>query len=67
LTDRLVKDPDPGRFTQILFKAVLTREPSPDEVQAVTQFLAARTDQRESAVAQAIWALITSTEFCVNH
>lgn len=67
LADQLVKEVDPARFADTLFTAVLGRPTSAEESTAVTQFLAARPDQRDKAVGQVIWALISSTEFCVNH
>ena len=67
LADLMVKETDEAKLSDTLFHAVLTRSPSAEEAQAVAQFLAARSDQRDKAVAQAIWALISSTEFCVNH
>ena len=67
LADQLVKEVDPARFADTLFTAVLGRPASAEESTAVTQFLAARPDQRDKAVGQVIWALISSTEFCVNH
>ncbi len=67
LAELLVKETGAAKISDTLFHAVLTRTPSAEESQAVAQFLAARPDQRDKAVAQAIWALISSTEFCVNH
>ena len=67
LTEQLVKETDSAKLTDTLFISVLTRTPSVEEAQAVTQFIAARPDHRDKAIAQAIWALISSTEFCMIH
>jgi hypothetical protein len=67
LADQLLKESDAAKFSDVLFIAVLTRNPSADEATAVAEFLAAHAAQREKAIGQSIWALISSTEFCVNH
>ncbi len=67
LADQLIKESDSAKLTDTLFISVLTRAPSVEEAQAITQFIATRSDQRDKVIAQAIWALISSTEFCVNH
>jgi hypothetical protein len=67
LTAQLLKESDPAKLTSALFIAILSREPAAEESESITQFLATRPDQRESALSQAAWALITTTEFCVNH
>jgi hypothetical protein len=67
LSESLIKQTDNTKLAETLFIAVLSRTPTEDESQAVAQFLAERPEQRQVAVEQAIWALISSTEFCVNH
>ncbi|HEY4261861.1 MAG TPA: DUF1549 domain-containing protein [Schlesneria sp.] len=67
LAEQLVAESDNTKRCEALFVAVLSRTPSAEEVQAIDQFLAARTDQRGKAIGQLIWALVSSTEFCVNH
>ena len=67
LAEQLQKESDPAKLADALFLAVLSRSPSPDEVQAVNQFVSAQTDGREKAIGHAIWALLSSTEFCMNH
>lgn len=67
LADQLVKETDPAKQSDLLFTAVLSRPPTAEESASVAQFLSARPDQRDKLISQAIWALISSTEFCVNH
>ncbi|MBS0203041.1 MAG: DUF1549 domain-containing protein [Planctomycetes bacterium] len=67
LADQLLQEANPAKFTDTLFIAVLARSPSSEELKSLTEFLAAHPGQRDKAVEQAIWALISSTEFCVNH
>jgi len=47
--------------------AVLTREPSPDETQVLSQYLDQRHDRPGEAIRQVVWALLTSPEFRFNH
>jgi hypothetical protein len=67
LAEQLIAEPNNVKRCEALFVAVLSRTPAPEEVQAIDQFLAARLDQRDKAIGQVIWALVSSTEFCVNH
>lgn len=67
LAEQLLAESDNVKRCEALFIAVLSRTPAPDEAQAIDQFLAARLDQRDKAIGQLIWALVSSTEFCVNH
>ncbi|MBI1313235.1 DUF1553 domain-containing protein [bacterium] len=46
---------------------VLTREPADDELATLTDYLKQNADRRDEAIANLTWALLTSTEFVVNH
>jgi hypothetical protein len=63
----LLKEENSTTLVDVLFLAVLTRSPAPEESRALVEFLSAPSLPRERAIGQAIWALICSTEFCVNH
>ena len=69
LISRLEKESDAARLASELFMAVLSREPSEEEVAEITRHFADRpsSDQRSTAIGQAVWALLTTTEFCLNH
>lgn len=67
LADRLVKLSEPRALAEELYLSVLTRLPSDEEQAEVADFLAQQTDRKQIAVSQLIWALMASTEFCVNH
>ncbi len=67
LAEQLVKETDSAKLAERLYLAILTRLPSPEEVADVAKYLAAHADDRAKAAGQLIWALIASTEFCVNH
>jgi hypothetical protein len=67
LAARLNKETDAAKVADELYVAVLSRQPTADEQQEVTDFLAVRGDRREKAVSSLIWALLASNEFCTNH
>lgn len=48
-------------------QSVLTRDPHPDEMTAMTQYLQDRSQRRAEAVGQIVWALLGSPEFRFNH
>lgn len=67
LAVRLAKESDAAKFTDELYLAVLSRQPSDEERSAVGEFLASRADRREKAIGSLIWSLLASNEFCANH
>ena len=67
LSEQLVNETDSAKLAERLYLAILTRTPSPDETADVAKHLAAHAADRAKAVGQLIWALVASTEFCVNH
>ena len=46
---------------------VLSRGPNDDELASLTDYLKQNADRRDEAIANLTWALLTSTEFVVNH
>ena len=66
LTARLLQIDDASRLADELYLSVLTRRPSADETAAVTGYLQRRRE-RESAIQELTWALLTSIEFRFNH
>jgi Protein of unknown function (DUF1549)/Protein of unknown function (DUF1553) len=69
LAERLMQMQDSQQQAEHLYLACLGRWPSPDEVIEIKRHLTTQaTDaERSRAVTQLIWALLASTEFCVNH
>ena len=67
LADRLMKLEDPAAFGEELYLSVLSRRPSPAEIAEAAQYLASRGTERQAAVGELIWALLTSSEFRFNH
>ena len=67
LVDRLDKTADPALLADELYLAVVTRFPTDDERADVADHLAKHADRRAAAIGQLVWALLTSTEFLVNH
>lgn len=66
LTERLRRLDSPGDLAEELYVAVLSRLPSDDESAVVTDYLEAVSD-RETAIQEMTWALLTSAEFRFNH
>ena len=66
LTDRLRKLEDSRQIAEELYLSVLIRRPSDDEVAEVAEYLQAAGD-KDSAVQELAWALLSSTEFRFNH
>ncbi len=50
-----------------LYLSILSRPPTEDELAEVAGYLADHPEQRPEACADLAWALLASTEFCVNH
>lgn len=48
-------------------KAVYSRPATAEEVEAISAYLAARSERREEAISQIVWALLTSSELRFNH
>ena len=67
LADRLIKQTEPAPLADELYLNVLSRTPTDDERAGVSAYLARWPDQRPKAIGQMIWALLASTEFCMNH
>lgn len=67
LTDRLRKISEPKLLAEELYLSILTRKPTPEEVQDVTDYLTERQTEREQAIQEMAWALLTSSEFRFQH
>ncbi len=67
LLDRLAKAAAEAELAEELFLAVFSRRPTDDEVRAVAEALAREPDRRAAALANVVWAMLASTEFCLNH
>lgn len=67
LIDDLTNAPDDQTAIDQLFLAVLTRKPSVDEQKELLSFLEENKDRRSEALSSVAWAMLTSTEFVVNH
>lgn len=67
LIDRLVNHQQSSGMVEDLYLSVLSRTPSPEERATIDEFVAGYGDERELAIRDAVWALLTSVEFYVNH
>ncbi|MBY0522481.1 MAG: DUF1549 and DUF1553 domain-containing protein [Gemmataceae bacterium] len=66
LIERLSKLED-DKVGDELYLSVLTRQPTVQERQEVVEYLKKKSDRRAVALGHLTWALLASTEFCVNH
>ena len=66
LVDRLIKLKEPEKVAEEAFLTLLSRKPSAAERAMVTSFLQ-KQPTLENAVSDLAWALLSSTEFFVNH
>lgn len=66
LIERASKMAD-DKAVEELYLATLTRQPSAEEKAASLKYLTANADRREVALGNLAWALLASTEFCLNH
>lgn len=64
LIDRLAKLPEPS---EELYLTILTRLPDADETKQLHDWLAKHGSNKTQALGDYAWALISSTEFFVNH
>lgn len=67
LVDCLVKMQDDQQAADQLYLAVLTRSPTEEESKETLMYLSKNKDRRPIAFRNLAWALVTSTEFCINH
>lgn len=67
LAARLAGMSDAAALADELYLSVLSRQPSEEEKSEVADYLAENADRRPAAIGNLIWALLASTEFCVNH
>ena len=57
----------PDAIAKELYCAVLCRLPEEDERQGLSAYLETHRERRTAAIVDLIWALLTSTEFRLNH
>jgi hypothetical protein len=67
LADRLARLTDAAAVAEELYLSVLTRRPSDEERKEVADYLAGRRADRDAALQELAWALLTSAEFRFNH
>lgn len=67
VVERLLAISDPAALTDELFLTVFSRPPTDEERAMVNDFLQQHADNRETALGQVVWSMVTSMEFYVNH
>jgi hypothetical protein len=66
LVERASKLPD-EKGVEELYLAILTRRPSAEEKGEALKYLTKNASRKAVALGHLAWALLASTEFCVNH
>jgi hypothetical protein len=67
LTDRLRQMKEATPLAEELYLNILTRLPRAEEIQDVTDYLSQRKEERDQAIQEIAWALLTSAEFRFQH
>jgi hypothetical protein len=67
VTERIVKQEDPGIAAEELYLSLLTRMPTNSERADVVDYLKDRAKDKPAAAQELVWALLNSAEFRFNH
>jgi hypothetical protein len=67
LIQRLGKMQGPGKIAEEMYLCVLARFPEEEEMQTLKDYLEKNENRRDAALGELAWALLTSTEFRLNH
>lgn len=67
VTERMMNQADPAQAASDLYLTLLTRNPTPEEIQDVTNYLTPRAADKAVAVQELAWAILTSAEFRFGH
>ena len=67
LIHRLLTYSENDKLIEEMYLSVLSRMPEDDELKQTAGFLESHQSNRADAISQLAWAMIASTEFCVNH
>ena len=67
LVERLTKLKSPKDISEEMYLSMLARMPQPEEIETVKDYLEVNKNRRAEALGDLTWALLTSTEFRLNH
>lgn len=67
LLRRLAALPDDRARVERLFEVAFARLPDEEETNVLVTYLEKRAAERMRALEQAVWSVLTSAEFCMNH
>ena len=65
ITDLIAKQPDAMAAVQLMYRSLLSREPTAQELQWVGEQLANAADKKVTIAQELVWGLLTSSEFRV--
>ncbi len=67
LASDLAKQPNDANVAEELYFRALTRQPTKEEAAIVANYLKKAESRRADALSEAVWAILTSSEFRFNH
>lgn len=67
VTDRIIKQNDLRVAAEELYLTLLTRMPTPEEIENVVKYLSGRSQDKATAAQELVWGLLNSAEFRFNH
>ncbi len=67
LVAHLIRQENDSQLIDELYASILTRLPTDEESQVVTEYLKRFADRRPAAISELAWALLASAEFRLNH
>ena len=67
LVQRLTKLKSPKDISEEMYLSMLSRMPHPEEIETVKEYLEENKNRQTEALGDLTWALLTSTEFRLNH
>ena len=65
VTERIVQQPDSNLASIVLFRSLLTRAPTTDEINWIAEMLSNAGDKKQLVAQELVWSLLTSSEFRV--
>ncbi len=65
--NRILANDDDGKNIRMLFRAVLTRIPSDEEVKLLSNYVKLHSEKPSEAWQQVLWAMLSGVEFRFNH
>ena len=65
VTEKIVQQPDPNVASMVLFRSLLSRAPTSEEINWICEMLSNAGDKKLVVAQELVWSLLTSSEFRV--